>query len=224
MRSHYTGMKKNAGKQRAKRRVGRPLKSEVGSNEVRGKILEAAEYVFSEKGIHAAGLREIAKRSKHSLAIVTYYFKTKENLILAVLDRHSEDHRKALSLVLAKHQGPLTLQRLGEFLRAEMEWYGTQPGLRSYRIQQSTKLDLSRKIAAHMRDFWTESTERLAEMIREVNPTLDDLDAKQRGLMLLMLLQVRCELSLTDGPVVQGYEQWFLKKILPMLVEEDAPK
>lgn len=227
-------MKKTVAKQKDKRKVGRPLKSEVGANEVREKILQAAEIVFSEKGIHAAGLREIAKRSKHSLAIVTYYFKTKENLVLAVLDRHLDGHRSAVGDVLGQNQGELTLARLCEICRAAMDWYGTEPGLRSYRIQLSAKLDKSRKIESRAREYWTGSTQMLATMMRKLNPSLDEAESLQRAIFLLLLLRVRTELNWVyarssgqkrdPATVVQGYENWLLKKILPMLVEQEAPK
>lgn len=232
--SHDACMKKSVGKQKDKRRVGRPRKTEVGANEVRGKILEAAEHVFSEKGIHAAGLREIAKRSRHSLAIVTYYFKTKENLVLEVLDRHLEDHREAIAEVLQKYRGELSMEGLADVSRAAMAWYGTEAGLRSHRIQLSTKLDKSRKLETRARDYWTRSTEMMATMIRGLNPKLDEAESLQRALILLLLLQVRTDLHWVyagnsgqkrdPARVVQGYEKWLLARILPMLVEQEAPK
>lgn len=227
-------MKKSVGKQKDKRRVGRPRKTEIGANEVRGKILEAAAHVFSEKGIHAAGLREIAKYSKHSLAIVTYYFKTKENLVLEVLSRQLEGYRHAIGKALPKNAGEISLQSLADMSQAAMEWAGTGPGLRSHRIQLSTKFDKSRRLEAWSRDYWTRNTELTAKMIREINPSLDEAEALQRAVILLLLIQLRTDLNWVHArnsgqkrdpaTVVQGYENWLLKRILPMLVEQEAPK
>lgn len=227
-------MKKSVRKQKDKRRVGRPRKAEIGANEVREKILEAAAHVFSEKGIHAAGLREIAKYSRHSLAIVTYYFKTKENLVLEVLNRQLDGYRHATEKVLEKSRGEVSLQVLTDISRAAMEWYGTGPGLRSHRIQFSAKLDKSRRLEDWSRDHWMQDTEMTAKIIREINPSLDEAEALQRAVILLLLMQVRTDLlwvyarnsgqKRDPATVVHGYENWLLQRFLPMLVEQAAPK
>ena len=55
----------------------------------RTKILDAAEQVFAEKGIHGASLREIMIGAEVNIAAVNYYFGDKSDLLRAVVQRRS---------------------------------------------------------------------------------------------------------------------------------------
>ncbi|ATE66300.1 TetR/AcrR family transcriptional regulator [Rhizorhabdus dicambivorans] len=50
----------------------------------RDRILRAAEHLFAVKGLHGAGLREIAREADVNVNLITYYFRTKEELYLQV--------------------------------------------------------------------------------------------------------------------------------------------
>jgi AcrR family transcriptional regulator len=227
-------MKKAVAKHKTKRPVGRPPKSEVGANEVREKILEAAEHVFSEKGIHGAGLREIAKRSRHSLAIVTYYFKTKENLVLEVYDRQFHSRRLAMNTTQDESDHKATLQSLENMFREALSWYGTEAGLRSYRLQLSVKMEGSATLDARSKDYWTKTTSTVSGMMKQINPSLSEAEALERTVILLLLVRARTELYWGYGTpsgqsrdselaMVQTYEGWLFKHFLPMLVGQAKP-
>ena len=49
------------------------------------KILEAARHIFVEKGFNGCSSREIAKEAGMNVALVNYYFKSKENLFQLVV-------------------------------------------------------------------------------------------------------------------------------------------
>ena len=53
-------------------------------------ILEAAELLMSRRGYDGVSLREIAKEAGASLSSVTYFFRTKENLLAAIYERHTK--------------------------------------------------------------------------------------------------------------------------------------
>lgn len=53
-------------------------------NEKQIAILEVAEMLISEKGFEAASVREISKRANINLAMVNYYFGSKEKLLEAL--------------------------------------------------------------------------------------------------------------------------------------------
>ena len=59
-------------------------------------ILRSATKLFAENGFDATGVREIAKNSGVNIAMIYYYFQTKEGLYQEIL----EDACKALSLSL----------------------------------------------------------------------------------------------------------------------------
>ena len=53
----------------------------------RAAILDAAERIFAQKGLHATRTEDIAAASGVTKAMIHYYFTTKENLYQAVLER-----------------------------------------------------------------------------------------------------------------------------------------
>src|SRR3954453_24101597 len=53
----------------------------------REQIVEAAVAVIAERGLHNLSLSEIEKRAGMSRGQLTYYFPTKEEILLAVFDR-----------------------------------------------------------------------------------------------------------------------------------------
>lgn len=66
------------------------LQSEI----MRGRLLNAACSVFSQKGFHAASIEEIAAATGTSKANVYYHFKSKEGLFIALLDEHEAEWKK----------------------------------------------------------------------------------------------------------------------------------
>lgn len=55
----------------------------------RERILDAAEELFALSGFHGTSMRDVAERSKHRLALITYHFKTKEDLFSRVVERRA---------------------------------------------------------------------------------------------------------------------------------------
>jgi AcrR family transcriptional regulator len=68
------------------------------SEERKGQIIDAAEKVFSHKGLDQARMDDIAEGTGLSKGTLYLYFKSKEELIIALLDRifqHAFDHLEA---------------------------------------------------------------------------------------------------------------------------------
>ena len=65
----------------------------------RGQIVDAAATIIAERGLQSLSLSEIEKRAGMSRGQLTYYFKTKEEILLAVFDR-------LLERMCAQHAGP----------------------------------------------------------------------------------------------------------------------
>ncbi len=68
-------------------------------------ILDAAEKVFSEKGPDAAGLKDVAMKAGISHALITYYFGTYDQLVIAVLERRA-NRGKEMAAALVQHSPP----------------------------------------------------------------------------------------------------------------------
>lgn len=52
------------------------------------RIIASAEYLFARRGYHNISIREIAKCSRLNSAMVNYYFVSKENLLLEILNSY----------------------------------------------------------------------------------------------------------------------------------------
>src|SRR5436189_4749925 len=87
----------------------------------REQIVDAAAAVIAEQGIQNLSLSEIEKKVGMSRGQLTYYYKTKEEILLAVFDR-------LLQLMCEQHEEPLTPSprrgegRNGEHPFANLDW------------------------------------------------------------------------------------------------------
>src|SRR5690242_1769375 len=54
------------------------------------KILEAAEQLFAEKGFEGTSVRDIAQQADVNIAMISYYFGSKEKLLEALIENHTE--------------------------------------------------------------------------------------------------------------------------------------
>ncbi len=64
----------------------KPARIDIGSIR-RDQIVEAAVAVIAERGLQNLSLSEIEKKAVMSRGQLTYYFPTKESILLAVFDR-----------------------------------------------------------------------------------------------------------------------------------------
>ncbi len=83
----------------------------------RESLLDAAEELFSERGIPAASLRAITERATANLAAVHYHFGSKEGLVRAVFDRRL---------------APLNRERLALLDRCEAEGGGVEEVVQAF--------------------------------------------------------------------------------------------
>ena len=82
------------------------------------RIIEAAERLFSEHGFDGTSVRDIAQQAGVNLAMISYYFGSKENLLHALFNyRISESFAILESIVNDKALGPV------EKVRAMIDYY-----------------------------------------------------------------------------------------------------
>ncbi len=60
-------------------------------------ILDAAEALFANKGFEGASVRDIAKKANVNVAMISYYFGSKEKLLQQLLLNRTENSRKLLT-------------------------------------------------------------------------------------------------------------------------------
>jgi AcrR family transcriptional regulator len=71
----------------------------------RERLLESAKGLIHEQGVHRTTLAEVAERADVPLGNVYYYFKTKDELVAAVIDRYREQ-AAALIQGFGRHRSP----------------------------------------------------------------------------------------------------------------------
>jgi AcrR family transcriptional regulator len=71
----------------------------------RERLVEGATALFHEQGVHRTTLADVAERSDVPIGNVYYYFKTKDELVGAVVDHHREQARTVLAS-LERHRTP----------------------------------------------------------------------------------------------------------------------
>ena len=74
-----------SGKQAVERPRGRP--SNLKSGELQKRLLDTAEHLFAEQGYAATSIRQLADQAEVNPALVHYYFGSKKELLIAVMDR-----------------------------------------------------------------------------------------------------------------------------------------
>jgi TetR/AcrR family transcriptional repressor of bet genes len=94
----------------------------------RMQILRAAYEVASRKGLDALTVRLVAHRAKLSTGLVLFHFKTKNQLIIALLD-HVLETTTVLQVTEDITSSPVPLDRLLALLRREMNRLASEPRL-----------------------------------------------------------------------------------------------
>jgi AcrR family transcriptional regulator len=94
-----------ARKKKPKRR-GRPHRSE-GGVKARGRLLDAAEQLFAERGFYGVTTRQVASMAGADDALIYYHFKNKWGLFNAVFER------RARVLITARHDSMLAYVSTG---------------------------------------------------------------------------------------------------------------
>jgi AcrR family transcriptional regulator len=102
--------------------TGRPVSDgrRRAGQDSREKILAAADRLFGDLGFDAASTREISELSGHNKALIHYHFKSKDDLLGAVLERHYERLGEALMTALAPAK--TTQERIFAGLDAYMDF------------------------------------------------------------------------------------------------------
>ena len=81
----------------------------------RERLVTAAVQLLHQQGIERTTLADIAKVADVPVGNVYYYFKTKDEIIAAVVEAHAQQIRTALALIGARHRSPKS--RLKAFVR-----------------------------------------------------------------------------------------------------------
>jgi len=76
-------------------------------NEKQIQILHVAELLFAEKGFNGTSIRDIAKEAKINIAMVSYYFGSKEHLLESLIIYRAVDIKLQLDILILENLDPL---------------------------------------------------------------------------------------------------------------------
>src|ERR1700759_5126938 len=102
--------------------VGRPVAS------ARERILNAAYELFSRRGIRAVGTEEVIARAGVAKATLYRHFATKNDLVLAVLQRREEIWTHGLIQAGSEEPSPPPEERLLAIFDVLHEWFQNRDG------------------------------------------------------------------------------------------------
>jgi TetR/AcrR family transcriptional regulator len=103
----------------------RPLKPAARPRGSRAAILRAAGHIFAEKGLEGAGTEAIAEAAGVNKALLYYYFKSKDDLYLAILEGHMKDFFERASRILSL-EGPAGATVL-EYVSMHFDFMSARP-------------------------------------------------------------------------------------------------
>jgi AcrR family transcriptional regulator len=102
--------------------------SNTSSTEVRDRILETASDLFYQYGIRAVGVDLVVQKAGVAKTSLYRYFGTKDELVVAFLQRMDQEFWKAWDKVTKKHPEDAKAE-----LDAQLDWIGERVGKAKYR-------------------------------------------------------------------------------------------
>lgn len=132
-------------------------------NDKQIQILEVAEILFAEKGFDGTSIRNIAKMAQINIAMVSYYFGSKERLLEALLVYRTADLRSQLDNLLLEDLQPL--EKINKLIELYLNRINSNKGI--YRILHfefsSKKRDENLKVFTELRKGNLKTLERIIE-------------------------------------------------------------
>ncbi|WP_024538782.1 TetR/AcrR family transcriptional regulator [Comamonas badia] len=147
-------------------------------------ILDSAAALFAKEGYPSAKMQDIAKACGATKSMLYHYFPTKDDLLFAMLMEHLERVVHSVEDAIALHVPPR------DKLQAMVQVY-TQKSAQSRRRHMIAMQDvkyLPRAKQTPLIELQRTLTDRVAQLLREVNPNLPDDVYKPYTMMLVGLL------------------------------------
>lgn len=125
-------------------------------------ILKAAEDLISKKGFEATSVREIAKNAGVNVAMISYYFGSKNNMMIALYRYRVEKTKEVFSLfnqTIAKANPVTQISEMVSFIVKHILKFSYFHGL------ATQELHFNSNTAVFLKDFYDICIQRLKEAI-----------------------------------------------------------
>ena len=157
----------------------------MGRPSAREELLDCAERLFADRGLHGISLRSINAEAGLSSAALHYHFGSKKALVESLLERQMPSlmhrRRELLDALEARETTPTAHEILGALLEPQVELLaeGGEAGHRYirliHRLQSDGDLDFR-----FVLERWPGGVERLVPLLKEANPSLLQASIERR--------------------------------------------
>lgn len=155
--------------------VGRPIgdNNMAEDNKTRDKIILAVEELIASKGVNSFSLREIAKYLNISTGSLYYHFKTKDEIISAIIDIHFSDLESDYDAWLIKHKDDLTIERFLDVVFYKSTELYNHSKIHVYLINECMRND---EIKNKLLGLWNEWKAKIIEGVKRVYKNHDNYE------------------------------------------------
>ena len=146
-------------------RAARKRASTQPKGDSRARIIEAAREAFSTMGFEGASLRSVAKEAGVQHQLATYYFKTKEELWMAVMDELAVGFLPGWATAFAELEGVDAATKLRLVVREFVKYSAENPQLHRLMTMEGRRESerLVWLIRRHVSQFFAISTKLIRE-------------------------------------------------------------
>lgn len=145
------------------------------------KLLNAAQILLIEKSYSDITIRELAVQSGINSAMVSYYFKNKEGLFLALLDKMSKEHFGNMKKI-AQHQEPIK-----QFIKFILNMLSKNSGFARFVFDEFNDSN-SQLGATFMQRFPKRMAAILPQLVKKHTAITDDKRAKYAAFSLMSMI------------------------------------
>jgi len=179
------------------------------------KILKVATKIFIKNGYSNTSLRSVAKAARVDIYNVQYYFHNKENLLAAIFESHVNVFHDEIDLII-RDKSKTAEQRFASILDTQFN-QNRGSEMRGLYTQHLTLAENSEFAANLLDKTFTNYRNRLAGLIKEMNPSLTKRECLRRSSLISVFLEGYCIYLghwIPKHPEHKGLEKEAYKRLL----------
>jgi AcrR family transcriptional regulator len=183
------------------------------------KIRQAARKVFTRKGFAATRTRDIAEEAGINLALLSYYFRSKQKLFDIIMMENMQQFLQAMHGELSNEHNTL-IEKVAAIADNYIDLLKTQPDLPIF-IMTELKTNPG-KLAADLNIKQVVMKSRFAVQLKEANPTINPLHFLMNIVGLTVFPFIASPLLMVIGDLKQpGFNKLMeeRKKLIPVWIK-----
>lgn len=187
----------------------------IQTEDPKERILQAAQQLFAQKGYSAVGVRELASKARVNIAMISYYFGSKQGVLKELLDRFFDMYEEAHQAV---SQTDDPKKQLRAFIHIIVELF--QKNSRLVRIAMTElpldAADLAKHKAERIQRFFQTV---VASVHQEQNPTDPHIAAIYGPAMISMLASHFLLKPMLQSIEVAEFDEAFYQRLPSVLAD-----